>query len=115
MFFERITQKISDLTSPEINTQIEEILMNSMSNDCEDDKEREEFYRPSEEPPPFELIQLNLEASVMCLVSKLKLHCGRIGSPAVRIRQPLNSNSIAKYGNPTTPDDEYFSKEKDGK
>lgn len=89
--------------------------MNSMSNDCEDEKEREEFYRPSEEPPPFELIQLNLEASVMCLVSKLKLHCGRIGSPAVRIRQPLNSNSIAKYGNPTTPDDEYFSKEKDGK
>lgn len=51
----------------------------------------------------------------MCLVAKIKLHCGRVGSPAVRIRQPLNSNSIAKYGTPTTPDDEYFSKEKDGK
>lgn len=55
-------------------------------------KDREEFYRPSEEPPPIELIQLNLEASVMCLVAKIKLHCGRVGSPAVRIRQVLKSS-----------------------
>lgn len=52
LFFERITQKISDLTSPEINTQIEEILINSMSHDCEEDKGETFFF--SNGPTTFE-------------------------------------------------------------
>lgn len=109
VLFEHITQKISDLTSPEI----EDFLHTSMNNHEAEFKGQEDFYQPTEEPEPLELTQLNLEASVMCLVSKVKLHCGRIGSPAVRIRQPLNSTSIAKYGSPTV-DTQYYSKEKDG-
>lgn len=46
------------------------------------------YYRPTEEPEPLDLTQLNIEASVMCLVSKIKFLCGRCGSPAVRLRQP---------------------------
>lgn len=46
------------------------------------------YYRPTEEPEPMDLTQLNIEASVMCLVSKVKFLCGRCGSPAVRLRQP---------------------------
>lgn len=49
------------------------------------------YYRPTEEPEPLDLTQLNIEASVMCLVSKVKFLCGRCGSPAVRLRQP-NTN-----------------------
>lgn len=49
------------------------------------------YYRPTEEPEPLDLTQLNIEASVMCLVSKIKFLCGRCGSPAVRLRQP-NTN-----------------------
>lgn len=55
-----------------------------------------DFYRPSEEPEPLDLTQLNIEASVMCLVSKVKFLCGRCGSPAVRLRQPRNSISSMK-------------------
>lgn len=55
-----------------------------------------DFYRPSEEPEPLDLTQLNVEASVMCLVSKVKFLCGRCGSPAVRLRQPRNSISSLK-------------------
>lgn len=40
------------------------------------------YYRPTEEPEPLDLTQLNIEASVMCLVSKVKFLCGRCGSPA---------------------------------
>lgn len=57
-----------------------------------------DFYRPSEEPEPLDLTQLNIEASVMCLVSKVKFLCGRCGSPAVRLRQPRNSISSMKRG-----------------
>lgn len=57
-----------------------------------------DFYRPSEEPEPLDLTQLNIEASVMCLVSKVKFLCGRCGSPAVRLRQPRNSISSIKRG-----------------
>lgn len=46
------------------------------------------YYRPTEEPEPLDLTQLNIEASMMCLVSKVKFLCGRCGSPAVRLRQP---------------------------
>lgn len=46
------------------------------------------YYRPTEEIEPLDLTQLNIEASVMCLVSKVKFLCGRCGSPAVRLRQP---------------------------
>lgn len=49
------------------------------------------YYRPTEEPEPLDLTQLNIEASVMCLVSKVKFLCGRCGSPAVRLRQPKDS------------------------
>lgn len=112
VLFEHITQKISDLTSPEIEDFLH-TSMNNLNNHESEFKGQEDFYQPTEEPEPLELTQLNLEASVMCLVSKVKLHCGRIGSPAVRIRQPLNSTSIAKYGSPTA-DTQYCSKEKDG-
>lgn len=44
------------------------------------------YYKPSDEPEPWDLTQLNIEASVMCLVSKVKFLCGRCGSPAVRLR-----------------------------
>lgn len=57
-----------------------------------------DFYRPSEEPEPLDLTQLNIEASVMCLVSKVKFLCGRCGSPAVRLRQPRTSISSMKRG-----------------
>lgn len=46
------------------------------------------YYRPTEEPEPLDLTQLNIEASVMCLVSKLKFFCGRCDSPAIRLRHP---------------------------
>lgn len=49
------------------------------------------YYRPTEEPEPLDLTQLNIEASVMCLVSKVKFLSGRCGSPAVRLRQPGTS------------------------
>lgn len=44
------------------------------------------YYKPTDEPEPFDLTQLNIEASVMCLVSKVKFLCGRCSSPAIRIR-----------------------------
>jgi inositol polyphosphate-4-phosphatase len=49
------------------------------------------YYKPTDEPEPWDLTQLNIEASVMCLVSKVKFLCGRCSSPAVRIR---NKNDI---------------------
>ncbi|XP_058831634.1 inositol polyphosphate-4-phosphatase type I A isoform X2 [Topomyia yanbarensis] len=52
------------------------------------------YYRPTEEPEPLDLTQLNIEASVMCLVSKVKFLCGRCGSPAVRLRQPKGSSTV---------------------
>jgi inositol polyphosphate-4-phosphatase len=63
-----------------------------------------DFYRPSEEPEPLDLTQLNVEASVMCLVSKVKFLCGRCGSPAVRLRQPRNSMGSVKRFNSMPPD-----------
>lgn len=35
------------------------------------------YYKPTDEPEPWDLTQLNIEASVMCLVSKVKFLCGR--------------------------------------
>ncbi|XP_014278219.1 inositol polyphosphate-4-phosphatase type I A isoform X4 [Halyomorpha halys] len=49
------------------------------------------YYRPTEEPEPWDLTQLNIEASVMCLVSKVKFLCGRCSSPAVRLRNTQKS------------------------
>ncbi|XP_064086446.1 inositol polyphosphate-4-phosphatase type I A-like isoform X4 [Macrobrachium nipponense] len=37
------------------------------------------IYRPTDEPEPWDLIQLNVQASVMCLTSKVKSFCGRLG------------------------------------
>lgn len=56
------------------------------------------YYRPTEEPEPLDLTQLNIEASVMCLVSKVKFLCGRCGSPAVRLRQPRGSIKREPFG-----------------
>lgn len=53
------------------------------------------YYKPTDEPEPWDLTQLNIEASVMCLVSKVKFLCGRRGSPAVRLRQ---NNKNTKKG-----------------
>lgn len=51
------------------------------------------YYKPTEEPEPWDLTQLNIEASVMCLVSKVKFLCGRCSSPAVRLR---SSGAVAR-------------------
>lgn len=59
------------------------------------------YYRPTEEPEPLDLTQLNIEASVMCLVSKVKFLCGRCGSPAVRLRQPNVNVNVRGF---TAPD-----------
>lgn len=50
------------------------------------------YYKPTDEPEPWDLTQLNIEASVMCLVSKVKFLCGRCGSPAVRLRSTQRSS-----------------------
>lgn len=54
------------------------------------------YYKPTDEPEPWDITQLNIEASVMCLVSKVKFLCGRCGSPAVRLKQnpKINRNVI---------------------
>ncbi|XP_012279460.1 type I inositol 3,4-bisphosphate 4-phosphatase isoform X3 [Orussus abietinus] len=51
------------------------------------------YYKPTDEPEPWDLTQLNIEASVMCLVSKVKFLCGRCSSPAVRLR---NKNGLGR-------------------
>ncbi|XP_053698380.1 inositol polyphosphate-4-phosphatase type I A isoform X2 [Sabethes cyaneus] len=61
------------------------------------------YYRPTEEPEPLDLTQLNIEASVMCLVSKVKFLCGRCGSPAVRLRQPKSCGSSIKSSRTVPP------------
>ncbi|KAI5729691.1 hypothetical protein M8J76_005429 [Diaphorina citri] len=67
------------------------------------------YYRPSEEPEPWDLTQLNIEASVMCLVSKVKFLCGRCGSPAPRVKSKAigRSRSFREESalNPGTPVD----------
>lgn len=50
------------------------------------------YYKPTDEPEPWDITQLNIEASVMCLVSKVKFLCGRCGSPAVRLKQSSKSS-----------------------
>ncbi|XP_050301479.1 inositol polyphosphate-4-phosphatase type I A isoform X2 [Anthonomus grandis grandis] len=50
------------------------------------------YYKPTDEPEPWDITQLNIEASVMCLVSKVKFLCGRCGSPAVRLKQQQSNN-----------------------
>lgn len=53
------------------------------------------YYKPTDEPEPWDITQLNIEASVMCLVSKVKFLCGKCGSPAVRLRQkPVNRRTV---------------------
>lgn len=51
------------------------------------------YYKPTDEPEPWDLTQLNIEASVMCLVSKVKFLCGRCSSPAVRLRNKSDNLS----------------------
>lgn len=62
------------------------------------------YYRPTEEPEPLDLTQLNIEASVMCLVSKIKFLCGRCGSPAIRLRNPKGAIKRAGFNNNPVPD-----------
>ncbi|XP_030381276.1 inositol polyphosphate-4-phosphatase type I A isoform X2 [Scaptodrosophila lebanonensis] len=59
------------------------------------------YYRPTEEPEPLELTQLNIKASVMCLVSKIKFFCGRCDSPAIRLRHP--KQHLKREGFATSP------------
>ena len=54
------------------------------------------YYKPTDEPEPYDLTQLNIEASVICLVSKVKFLCGRCGSPAVRLRDRKSPGSGSK-------------------
>ncbi|KAK3872993.1 hypothetical protein Pcinc_021955 [Petrolisthes cinctipes] len=42
------------------------------------DTQENNIYRPTDEPEPWDLIQLNVQASVMCLTSKIKTFCNRI-------------------------------------
>jgi len=53
------------------------------------------YYKPTEEPEPWELTQLNIEASIMCLVSKVKFLCGRCNSPAVRLRSQRSRSFLS--------------------
>ena len=59
------------------------------------------YYKPTDEPEPWDLTQLNIEASMMCLVSKVKFLCGRVGSPAVRLRSQ-SSRKFQPLGAPDT-------------
>ncbi|XP_036318753.1 inositol polyphosphate-4-phosphatase type I A isoform X2 [Rhagoletis pomonella] len=63
------------------------------------------YYRPTEEPEPLDLTQLNIEASVMCLVSKIKFLCGRCGSPAIRLRHPKTNMKRAGFTHSPAPPD----------
>nr|XP_053629315.1 inositol polyphosphate-4-phosphatase type I A-like isoform X2 [Cherax quadricarinatus] len=42
------------------------------------DVQENSVYRPTDEPEPWDLIQLNVQASVMCLSSKIKTFCKRM-------------------------------------
>ncbi|KAG0723460.1 Type II inositol 3,4-bisphosphate 4-phosphatase [Chionoecetes opilio] len=42
------------------------------------DGQENSIYRPTDEPEPWDLIQLNVQASIMCLTSKLKTYCSRV-------------------------------------
>ncbi|CAG9770961.1 unnamed protein product [Ceutorhynchus assimilis] len=58
------------------------------------------YYKPTDEPEPWDITQLNIEASVMCLVSKVKFLCGRCGSPAVRLKQqPIGKRKVVSTPN----------------
>ncbi|XP_011179938.2 inositol polyphosphate-4-phosphatase type I A [Zeugodacus cucurbitae] len=63
------------------------------------------YYRPTEEPEPLDLTQLNIEASVMCLVSKIKFLCGRCGSPAIRLRHPKTNMKRTGFKHSPAPPD----------
>jgi hypothetical protein len=56
------------------------------------------YYKPTDEPEPWDLTQLNIEASMMCLVSKVKFLCGRVGSPAVRLRSQTTRKFLPLSG-----------------
>lgn len=42
------------------------------------DGQENSIYRPTDEPEPWDLIQLNVQASIMCLTSKIKTYCNRM-------------------------------------
>lgn len=42
------------------------------------DSQENSIYRPTDEPEPWDLIQLNVQASIMCLTSKIKTYCNRM-------------------------------------
>lgn len=42
------------------------------------DGQENSIYRPTDEPEPWDLIQLNVQASIMCLSSKIKTYCNRM-------------------------------------
>ncbi|CAG7715934.1 unnamed protein product [Allacma fusca] len=53
------------------------------------------YYRPSEEPEPWDLTQLNIEASVISLNSKVKVLCGVGANIQSNFLRP--SNSVQRY------------------
>ena len=48
------------------------------------DIQENSIYRPTDEPEPWDLIQLNVQASIMCLTSKIKTYCTRINESRVK-------------------------------
>ncbi|XP_045108228.1 LOW QUALITY PROTEIN: inositol polyphosphate-4-phosphatase type I A-like [Portunus trituberculatus] len=48
------------------------------------DIQENSIYRPTDEPEPWDLIQLNVQASIMCLSSKIKTFCNRMNESRER-------------------------------
>jgi hypothetical protein len=64
-------QEAEDKT-PDSGVGIDEIVKSFL------DSPSSNYYRPSEEPEPWDLTQLNIEASVISLNSKVKALCGQV-------------------------------------
>lgn len=56
------------------------------------DGQENSIYRPTDEPEPWDLIQLNVQASIMCLTSKIKTYCNRMAE----MREKGMSDSVGK-------------------
>merc|ERR1719361_1268226 len=50
------------------------------------DSESSPHYRNGDEPEPIDLTHLNVEASMMCLASKVRSICGKANSPTLSAR-----------------------------
>ncbi|XP_071868710.1 inositol polyphosphate-4-phosphatase type I A isoform X1 [Bombus fervidus] len=113
-----VNDDADDINDSGNNPVVNDTILATNASKCEDNDEREadikgdidpckrfldtqkmcnspsaNYYKPTDEPEPWDLTQLNIEASVMCLVSKVKFLCGRCSSPAVRLR---NKNIVGR-------------------